>query len=273
MKRFFLSVLAVTFGTLTFLAVAAAVWVYYESKAPELTAELLGFSTVEAEGKEFLVLDFVVENRDSEDYDAGTWQALPIDDYGAIVGLNMVSEAELATKLYAKERSRIRLRTVLEVEGEMFAPTTDIEQTGSRRDAEHYLNNLHVFRKTMGYIDQFLLMNEAIPFRQRISIAPYYESELARREAILAKHGEPVDDPVFRAELEATPFCEKGGDTYPCRYQNVIIGEPTPAPEDFSPQEHKRRLASLPECSEIEGQYPCKIGEFILEGTEEEATN
>jgi hypothetical protein len=41
-------------------------------------------------------------------------------------------------------------------------------------------------------------------------------------------------------------------------------------PQDFAQVAHQERLAALPNCDEVSGTAPCKIGEIIVEGATEQ---
>jgi hypothetical protein len=43
-----------------------------------------------------------------------------------------------------------------------------------------------------------------------------------------------------------------------------------PRPQDFAQVAHQERLAALPNCDEVSGTAPCKIGEIIVEGATEQ---
>ncbi len=42
------------------------------------------------------------------------------------------------------------------------------------------------------------------------------------------------------------------------------------ASQDFTQKAHRERLASLPTCEDAGGEAPCKIGEIIIEGADEQ---
>ena len=266
MKRFFLFVFAVTVGILFFLAAIGGGWWYYENREPDLTAEFDSYNSVEHEGTIYWALRFRIENDDSEDHVPGEWGLRLYDRNGDIIPITVKLATGLDTKLFANETTAFTFRTQFAMDEELFLALGDMDLSGSRADAEQYLNNLQKFRERF-WSDEVLLLNDSIGFRQKLSIKDYYEEQLVHRQQILARQGDPVDDPVYREELEATPFCEKG-DTHPCRFKNYILNEATSTPEDFSMEEHLKRLPSLPECNDTDDIRPCKIGQFIIEATE-----
>src|SRR5690606_29743721 len=115
--------------------------------------------------------------------------------------------------LFANESVRVVIETILTMDGDLFTPKGDIELTGSRDEAEAFLDNLERFRAAFQN-DELLLINESLGFRQRVSIVDFYESELARRQRILERQGDPIADIEFRRRVEATAFCDTI-ETYP----------------------------------------------------------
>lgn len=72
-----------------------------------------------------------------------------------------------------------------------------------------------------------------------------------------------IEQPVF-ASLAEIKQKSAGGKNW------VAPEAKEPRPQDYTQIAHQERLAALPDCNEVDGTAPCKIGEIIIEGASEQ---